>query len=117
MGPDIVEKCQAVAALSAVDADSWVPLFEPHDFTRENESLLIEQYKLPPRRSQIMGRAGREVEGGDLKQRQVVPSYLAVVYFQTRLEPTITPRPQAVQADAQRRGRHGEGAQITARAR
>ena len=46
LGPDIVEECQAVAALPLVDPDTWLPLFEPHDFGRANQPLLVEQYQL-----------------------------------------------------------------------
>ena len=48
LGPDIVEECGAVAALPAVDRDSWVPLFEPSDFNHDHGPLEIEPYRLPP---------------------------------------------------------------------
>ena len=46
LGPDIVEECQAVAALPPVDPDGWVPLFEPTEFTRAHQPLLVEDYRL-----------------------------------------------------------------------
>ena len=46
LGPDIVEECQAVAVMPLVDPDAWLPLFEPHDFGRANQPLLVEQYQL-----------------------------------------------------------------------
>ena len=48
LGPDIVEECNAVAAMPAVDPDDWSPLFEPHDFAEANGPLEIEPYRLPP---------------------------------------------------------------------
>ena len=47
LGPDIVEECNAVAALPIVDPDSWVPLFDPHDFVEAQGPLQVEQYQLP----------------------------------------------------------------------
>ena len=46
LGPDIVEECQAVAVMPLVNPDAWLPLFEPHDFGRANQPLLVEQYQL-----------------------------------------------------------------------
>ena len=46
MGPDIVEECQAVATLPAVDAESWAPLFEPADFNEAHGPLQLDDYRL-----------------------------------------------------------------------
>ena len=35
-GPDIVEECQAVANLEAVDPMRWAPLFDPTSFNNEH---------------------------------------------------------------------------------
>lgn len=32
LGPDIVEECNAVAELPAVDNEAWTPLYDPYDF-------------------------------------------------------------------------------------
>ena len=57
LGPDVVEECNAVAALPAVDPDSWVPLFDPHDFVEAHEPLEVEQYQLPQEDMQTLGPA------------------------------------------------------------
>ena len=46
LGPDIVEECQKLAALPAVDPDTWSPLVEPTSFNEAHKPLLIEQYKI-----------------------------------------------------------------------
>ena len=48
LGPDVVEECQAVAALPPADPDTWTPLFEPTDFTQANQPLLVEKFRLSP---------------------------------------------------------------------
>ena len=35
-GPDIVDECQAVASLEAVDPERWAPLFDPSSFNEEH---------------------------------------------------------------------------------
>ena len=47
LGPDIVEECNAVAALPAVDPDEWAPLFEPDDFNKAHGPLKVESFRLP----------------------------------------------------------------------
>ena len=46
MGPDIIEECQEVAALPAIEADLWVPLFEPHSYNEEHGPLTLDASKL-----------------------------------------------------------------------
>ena len=46
LGPDIVEECQAVDELPAVDPDHWTPLFEPTDFNDNHGPLQLEDYRL-----------------------------------------------------------------------
>ena len=47
MGPDIVEECQTLSEMPAVDPDGWQPIFEPTDFNNEHGPLEVEQYRLP----------------------------------------------------------------------
>ena len=47
LGPDIVEECQAVAALPLEEEnDHWAPLFEPTKFNAEHGPLKLEDYRL-----------------------------------------------------------------------
>ena len=46
LGPDLIEECQAVANLPAVDPDDWKPLFEPTDYNEAHGPLEIEGNKL-----------------------------------------------------------------------
>ena len=48
LGPDVVEECQAVAELPTENAEDWMPLFFPNDFTEEHGPLKVEQYRLTP---------------------------------------------------------------------
>ena len=47
LGPDLIEECQAVVDMEAVDPDEWEPLFDPHKFNVDNGPLELEQYRLP----------------------------------------------------------------------
>lgn len=47
LGPDIVEECNAVADLPAVEPGEWAPLFDPQRFAEEHRPLELEQYRLP----------------------------------------------------------------------
>ena len=47
LGPDVVEECQAVANMEAVDPDNWTPLFDPTAFNEAHQPLTIDQYRLP----------------------------------------------------------------------
>ena len=46
LGNDIVEECQAVAALTEADYDAWQPLFEPKDFNEAHAPLKLSAYQL-----------------------------------------------------------------------
>ena len=46
LGPDIIEECQEVAALPAIEADQWQPLFEPHKYNEEHGPFTLAAYKL-----------------------------------------------------------------------
>ena len=46
LGPDIVEECQAVEQLPAVDEDEWAPLFEPAEFNVAQGPLTLDGYRL-----------------------------------------------------------------------
>ena len=47
LGPDLIEECQAVVDMEAVDPDEWEPLFDPHKFNVDHGPLKLEQYRLP----------------------------------------------------------------------
>ena len=46
MGPDIIEECQEVAALPAIEADQWQPLFEPLKYNEEHGPLTLAASRL-----------------------------------------------------------------------
>ena len=46
LGPDIIEECQAVAAIPPDGGYGWTPLFEPTEFNDEHGPLHVASYQL-----------------------------------------------------------------------
>ena len=48
LGADVVEECQAVAALPLDESENWRPLFDPTAFNEAHKPLHINSYRLTP---------------------------------------------------------------------
>ena len=46
LGPDVVQECQAVEAMPAVNQDEWIPVFEPARFNEVHGPLEIDHSRL-----------------------------------------------------------------------
>lgn len=47
LGPDLIEECNFVAELPAVDPDEYPPLYDPNAFNKAHGPLEIEKFRLP----------------------------------------------------------------------
>ncbi len=98
LGPDIVEECNAVAALE--EQPDWDPLFEPTSFNENHKPLTVQGYKLAEEELEVWGETCSKI-----REKIMARAARVSLAEQARVEqPRVEQHEEVGSADRRRRG-------------